>query len=216
MGSLQYLSLTRPNLAFAVNRVCQFMHKPSKLHWQAVKRILRYIKHTVSHGLLLTRLNISTLEAFSDADWARCPDDRKSTGGYCVFLGYNLISWSSKKHPTVSRSSTKLSISRLPMPQPNCYGFSIISGILVFNSLLLQSYGMITLEPHTWQPTRFSMLEPNMWKSISTSFVIRLLPRLYKFCSSPAKSKSLMSSPNQLFPTGFNGSAPSSTCTLTR
>jgi hypothetical protein len=164
MGSLQYLSLTRPNLAFAVNRVCQFMHKPSKLHWQAVKRILRYIKHTVSHGLLLTRLNISTLEAFSDADWARCPDDRKSTGGYCVFLGYNLISWSSKKHPTVSRSSTKLSISRLPMPQPNCYGFSIISGILVFNSLLLQSYGVITLEPHTWQPTRFSMLERNMWK----------------------------------------------------
>lgn len=83
------------------------MHKPSKLHWQAVKRILRYLKHTVSHGLLLTRSNISTLEAFSDADWAGCLDDRKSTGGYCVFLGSNLISWSSKKHPTVSRSSTE-------------------------------------------------------------------------------------------------------------
>jgi len=107
VGSLQYLSLTRPDLAFAVKRECQFMHKPSKLHWQAVKRILRYLKHTVSHGLLLTRLNISILEAFSDADWAGCPDDRKSTGGYCVFLGSNLISWSSKKHPTVSRSSTE-------------------------------------------------------------------------------------------------------------
>jgi len=107
VGSLQYLSLTRPDLAFAVNRVCQFMHKPTKLHWQAVKRILRYLKHTVSHGLLLTRSNTSTLEVFSDADWAGCPDDRKSTGGYCVFLGSNLISWSSKKHPTVSRLSTE-------------------------------------------------------------------------------------------------------------
>jgi hypothetical protein len=52
--SLQYLSLTRPDLAFAINRVCQFMHKPSKLHWQTVKMILQYLKHTVSHGLLLT------------------------------------------------------------------------------------------------------------------------------------------------------------------
>jgi hypothetical protein len=107
MGSLQYLSLTRSDLAFAVNRVCQFMHKPSKLLWQAVKRILRYLKHTVTHGLLLNRSNVSNLEAFSDADWAGCPDDRKSTGEYCVFLGSNLISWSSKKHPTVSRSSTE-------------------------------------------------------------------------------------------------------------
>jgi hypothetical protein len=64
VGSLQYLSLTRPDLAFAVNRVCQFMHKPTKLHLQAVKRILRYLKHTVSHGLLLTRSNTSTLELF--------------------------------------------------------------------------------------------------------------------------------------------------------
>jgi hypothetical protein len=61
----------------------------------------------LSHGLLLTRSNVSNLEVFSDADWAGCPDDRKSTGGYCVFLGSNLISWSSKKHPTISRSSTE-------------------------------------------------------------------------------------------------------------
>jgi hypothetical protein len=107
VGSLQYLSLTRPDLAFAVNQVCQFMHRPTKVHWQAVKRILRYLKHTVTHGLLLTRTNSSQLQAFSDADWAGCPDDRKSTGAYCVFLGTNLVSWSSRKQPTVSRSSTK-------------------------------------------------------------------------------------------------------------
>jgi hypothetical protein len=107
VGSLQYLSLTRPDLAFVVNNVCQFMHKPSKFHWQVVKRILRYLKHKITHGLLLTLSHVYTLEAFSDADWTGCPDDRKSTGGYCVFLGSNLISWSSTKHPMVSRSSTE-------------------------------------------------------------------------------------------------------------
>jgi hypothetical protein len=72
VGSLQYLSLTHPDLAFAVNRVCQFMHRPTKLHWQAVKRILRYLKHTVTHRLLLQKTPSTSLQAFSDADWAIC------------------------------------------------------------------------------------------------------------------------------------------------
>ena len=107
IGSLQYLSITRPDLSFAVNRVCQFMHRPTTTHWQAVKRILRYLKHTISYGLLLKRSSSTRLGAFSDADWAGCPDDRKSTSGFCVYLGDNLISWSSKKQPTVARSSTE-------------------------------------------------------------------------------------------------------------
>jgi hypothetical protein len=97
IGSLQYLSLTRPDLAFAVNRVYQFMHRPTKLHWQAVKRILRYLKHSITHGLLLHKNSSTSIQAYSDADWAGCPDDRHSTGAYCVFLGNNLISWSSRK-----------------------------------------------------------------------------------------------------------------------
>jgi len=107
VGSLQYLSLTRPDLAFAVNRVCQFIHRPTKLHWQAVKRILRYLKHSITHGLLLHKNSSTSIQAYSDADWVGCPDDRRSTGAYCVFLGNNLISWSSRKQPTVSRSSTE-------------------------------------------------------------------------------------------------------------
>jgi hypothetical protein len=107
VGSLQYLSLTRPDVSFAVNKVCQFLQRPTINHWTAVKRILRYLKHTLFHGLFLQRNSPNQLHAYSDADWAGCPDDRRSTGGYCIFLGTNLISWSSRKQATVSCSSTE-------------------------------------------------------------------------------------------------------------
>jgi hypothetical protein len=107
VGALQYLSFTRPDIAFAVNKVAQFMHDPRNDHWSAVKRILRYLKHSITYGLFISKCSSMHLSAFSDADWAGCPDDRKSTSGYCIYLGNNLISWSSKKQPTVSRSSTE-------------------------------------------------------------------------------------------------------------
>jgi hypothetical protein len=107
IGSLQYLSLTRPDIAFVVNKVSQFMQDPRDPHWTAVKRILRYLKATVDYTLCIHKRSSHQLIAFSDSDWASCPDDRKSTSGYCVFLGKNLILWSSKKQPTVSHSSTK-------------------------------------------------------------------------------------------------------------
>uniref|UniRef100_A0A2N9F1U5 Reverse transcriptase Ty1/copia-type domain-containing protein n=1 Tax=Fagus sylvatica TaxID=28930 RepID=A0A2N9F1U5_FAGSY len=107
VGSLQYLSLTRPDISFAVNKVCQFMANPTEDHWSAVKRILRYLKHTIHHCIFLHRDTNFNIQAFSDADWASCPDDRRSTTGYCLFLGRNLISWTSRKQRTVSRSSTE-------------------------------------------------------------------------------------------------------------
>jgi histone deacetylase 1/2 len=107
VGALQYLTLTRPDISYAVNKVCQYLHAPTTVHWTAAKRILRYVKHTLSMGLTFMRSNSTLVSAFSDADWAGCPDDRRSTGGFAVFFGPNLISWSAKKQDTVSRSSTE-------------------------------------------------------------------------------------------------------------
>lgn len=92
VGALQYLTFTRPEIAYAVNTVCQFIHHPLDVHWQWVKRILRYLKGTMSCGLRLTKSSLNILSAYSDANWAGCPDTRRSITGYCVFLGNNLIS----------------------------------------------------------------------------------------------------------------------------
>jgi hypothetical protein len=106
-GALQYLTLTRPDIAYAVQQVCLFMHDPRESHLVLIKRILRYMKGTLSDGLHLGSGSIDSLTAYSDADWAGCPDSRRSTSGFCVYLGDNLVSWSSKRQTTVSGSSAE-------------------------------------------------------------------------------------------------------------
>uniref|UniRef100_A0A2N9EJB2 CCHC-type domain-containing protein n=1 Tax=Fagus sylvatica TaxID=28930 RepID=A0A2N9EJB2_FAGSY len=106
LNSLHYLTFTRPDLSFAVHQVCQFMNTPTDIHLTATKRILRYLRGTLDHGLHYTPGPIS-ISAFSDADWAGDPNDRRSTSGLLFFLGNNPITWSAKKQLTVSRSSTE-------------------------------------------------------------------------------------------------------------
>ncbi|GJZ50447.1 ribonuclease H-like domain-containing protein [Tanacetum coccineum] len=106
-GALQYLTFTRPDISYAVQQVCLFMHDPREPHLSALKRILRYVRGTLSYGLQLYSSTTSSLVAYSDADWAGCPTTRRSTSGYCVFLGNNLLSWSSKRQFTLSRSSAE-------------------------------------------------------------------------------------------------------------
>jgi hypothetical protein len=83
------------------------MHDPREPHLALIKRILRYVKGTLSTGIHIGNGPVDRLTAYSDADWAGCPDSRRSTSSYCVFLGDNLVSWSSKRQTTVSRSSTE-------------------------------------------------------------------------------------------------------------
>lgn len=106
-GALQYLTFTRPDISYAVQQICLFMHDPREPHFQALKRILRYIKGTVSLGLQLYKTSPLNLVAYTDADWDGCPSTRRSTSGFCIFLGNNLVSWSSKRQNTVSRSSAE-------------------------------------------------------------------------------------------------------------
>ncbi|GJS78895.1 ribonuclease H-like domain-containing protein [Tanacetum coccineum] len=106
-GSLQYLTFTRPDISYAVQQVCLYMHDPREPYFSALKRILRYVRGTLDYGLQLFFSSTTDLVAYLDADWPGCPTTRRSTSGYCVFLGNNLLSWSSKSQPTLSRSSAE-------------------------------------------------------------------------------------------------------------
>jgi hypothetical protein len=138
VGALQYCTLTRLEIAYSVNQLCQHLHNPSSTHWTAAKRVLRYLTGSADHGLQYTKSQLQ-LNAFCDSDWARCPDDRRSTTGFAIFLGDCLISWYAKKQSVVSRSSTEAEYRSLaqnvPIPSSNCRHFYqgvVFSSVLVF------------------------------------------------------------------------------------
>jgi hypothetical protein len=108
-GALQYLTFTRPNLTYGVQQICLHMHDPRESHLAALKRLLRYVQGTVDFGLVLHRSPSTKLVIYTDTDCAGCPDTRRSTSCYVVFLSGNLISWSSKPQAVVSRLSAEVS-----------------------------------------------------------------------------------------------------------
>ena len=107
VGSLIYLTVTRPDISYVVHQVSQYMSVPQSTYYVAVLRILRYLKGTFFHGLFYSAQSPLILRAFSDADWAGDPTDHRSTTGYCFLLGSSLISWRSKKQTHMTRSSTE-------------------------------------------------------------------------------------------------------------
>ncbi|GJT51071.1 uncharacterized mitochondrial protein-like protein [Tanacetum coccineum] len=105
VGKLIYLTITKPDIAFAAQLLSQFSHSPHTSHLKALQRVLRYIKLSPGQGLFFLRSNSLTLQAYCDSDWATCPESRRSITGFGIFLGHGLISWQSKKQAVVSRSS---------------------------------------------------------------------------------------------------------------
>ncbi|XP_019457518.1 PREDICTED: uncharacterized protein LOC109357919 [Lupinus angustifolius] len=105
IGRLIYLTNTRPDLCFSVQQLTQFMANPTITHHNAALKVLRYIKGTPAIGLHFSNTSIVQLKAYSDSDWAACPDTRRSITSFCIYLGTSLISWKSKKQKTIFRSS---------------------------------------------------------------------------------------------------------------
>ncbi|KAJ9678560.1 hypothetical protein PVL29_020667 [Vitis rotundifolia] len=107
VGRLIYLSHTHPDIAFSISMVSQYMHATGPKHFEAVYRILRYLKRTPSRALLFKSRGHLQIEAYTDADWAGSIVNRRSTFGYFSFVGGNLVTWRSKKQNVVARSSAE-------------------------------------------------------------------------------------------------------------
>ena len=108
VGRFIYLAHTQLDIAYSVSVISQFMHDPREPHLQAAYKVLHYLKGNPGKGILFKKNDTLALEAYTDADYAGSIVDRRSTTGYCTFLGGNLITWRSKKQNVVARSSAKL------------------------------------------------------------------------------------------------------------
>lgn len=139
LGKLIYLTVTRPDITFAVHTLTQFMHKPTTTHMQAAKRVLRYLNGTASQGILLASNSAAEITAFCDSDWGSCPNSRRSTTGYCLLLGESPVSWKSKKQTVVARSTAEAEYRAMAM---TCCEITWLT-------TLLKDMGLTKLPPST-------------------------------------------------------------------
>lgn len=137
IGRILYLQISRPDICYAVHCLSQFLSSPTTAHLHAANHLLRYLKSSPGQGILLQAVSAFQLKAFVDADWASCPDTRRSVTSFCVFLGESLITWKSKKQPTVSRSSA----------EAEYRGLAMVTSELLWLSQLLRDLQIAPLNP---------------------------------------------------------------------
>ncbi|GKE73055.1 hypothetical protein Tco_1535096 [Tanacetum coccineum] len=115
IGSLMYLTSSRPDLNHVVCLRARYQAKPTEKHLQAVKRIFRYLNETINMGLWYSKETDMSLIAYADADHARCYDTRRSTSGSAQFLGDKVVSWSSKKQKSTAISNYGFRFNKIPL-----------------------------------------------------------------------------------------------------
>ena len=107
VGRLIYLSHTRPNIAFVISVVSQYLHSPKESHLEAVYKILRYLKGSPGRGLFFKKGDSKKVKIYTDANWAESAEDKRSTTNYCTYVWGNLVTWRSKKQSVIARSSVE-------------------------------------------------------------------------------------------------------------
>lgn len=139
VGKLNFLTNTRPDLAFTVQHLSQFLQQPREAHYKALMHVLRYVASTMGQGILLKGNEHLTLQAYSDSDWGACLTTRRSISGYVMLLGNSPISWKSKKQHTVSKSSSEAEYRAM----------SAAAGEVTWMVRLLEELGVRQLKPVT-------------------------------------------------------------------
>lgn len=122
VGRLLYLAVTRPDISFSVNQLSQFLSKPRQFHINATFRVLRYVKTTPGHGLFLPAGDNLDLIAYCDASWLSCQSTRRPCTCYFITIGGSPVSWRTKKHSVVARSSEEAEYRAMQVQYVKCYG----------------------------------------------------------------------------------------------
>ncbi|OIW12294.1 hypothetical protein TanjilG_06083 [Lupinus angustifolius] len=210
IGRLIYLTNTRLAICFSVQQLVQFVAKPNATHHNAALRVIRYIKGSPAVGLFFHKTSIVQLKAYSDSDWATCPDTRRSTIGFCIYLGTSLISWKSKKQKTVSRSSCEAEYRAMTITSCEITWLTYLLEDLQFSFNLCallycdnQSAIYIATNPIFHERTKHIELDCHTTREKCTTSKIKLLPfpshlQLAKALTKPLGSKDYSSIQSKL------------------
>ncbi|GKE11473.1 RNA-directed DNA polymerase [Tanacetum coccineum] len=163
VGRLLYLTITRPDISYAVQHLSQFVSSPKDVHMQAALHLLKYLKGIILKGLFYHVQSYLNLIGFSNADWASCLMTRRSLTGWCIFIGHSLVSWKSKKQRIVSKSSTEAKYRSMAATICELLWLSYL-----FQDLKIPVKCLVTLfcdnkSAQQIEPTLVIIIEPNTW-----------------------------------------------------